>query len=92
MSQIGGDDGTMGGKYAFREAIRAVRLFVEFALADVRAIRDPILRGGRMAEAGQDPETGGWGRLENVRSGTTYAATCALAAAHCRRRGTPKGW
>ncbi|MFK0296923.1 hypothetical protein ACIQU6_41530 [Streptomyces sp. NPDC090442] len=165
LSQIGGDDGTMGGKSAFREAIRAVRLFAEFvaaaepghaddfalddlepelldafeghlarafpkgsgqpykllgtvvrllravhesapdafsaemhgrigftattverltskpldayplpvfermeaaALADVRAIRDRILRGERMAEAGQDPETGGWGRLENV--------------------------
>lgn len=165
LSQIGGDDGTMGGKDAFRDAIRAVRLFAEFvaaaepgqaddfalddiepelldafeghlarafpkgsgqpyqllgtvvrllravhesvpdafsaeihgrigftattverrtskpldayplpvfermeaaALTDVREIRDRLLRGERMAEAGQDPETGGWGRLENV--------------------------
>ncbi|MEU9473457.1 hypothetical protein AB0D78_44310 [Streptomyces avermitilis] len=36
------------------------------ALEDVRAIRDRILRGERLAEQGEDPETGGWGRLENV--------------------------
>ncbi|MET7853514.1 hypothetical protein ABZT48_36145 [Streptomyces avermitilis] len=36
------------------------------ALEDVRAIRDRILRGERLAERGEEPETGGWGRLENV--------------------------
>ncbi|MFE2495648.1 hypothetical protein [Streptomyces scopuliridis] len=36
------------------------------ALADVREIRDRILRGERLAESGQDPHVGGWGRLENV--------------------------
>ncbi|MFJ1639456.1 MULTISPECIES: hypothetical protein [unclassified Streptomyces] len=38
----------------------------EAALADVRAIRDRILRGERLAERGEDPDSGGWGRLENV--------------------------
>lgn len=36
------------------------------ALEDVRAIRDRILRGERIAERGENPETAGWGRLENV--------------------------
>ncbi|OKI26628.1 hypothetical protein A6A28_16795 [Streptomyces sp. CB03578] len=36
------------------------------ALDDVRKIRDRILRGERLAEQGQDPNFGGWGRLENV--------------------------
>jgi len=38
----------------------------EAALADVRAIRDRILEGERLAGAGQDPQQGGWGRLENI--------------------------
>ncbi|MEV8037723.1 site-specific integrase [Streptomyces sp. NPDC086182] len=33
------------------------------ALEDVRAIRDRILCGERLAERGEDPESGGWGRL-----------------------------
>jgi len=36
------------------------------ALRDVRAIRDRILDGERLAQAGQDPQIGGWHRLENV--------------------------
>ncbi|NRQ33908.1 hypothetical protein HII36_18910 [Nonomuraea sp. NN258] len=36
------------------------------ALADVRAIRDRILEGERLAAFGQDPAVGGWHRLENV--------------------------
>ncbi len=44
LSQIGGDDGTMGGKDSFRGAIRAVRLFAEFVAAAWTSRR---LRPGR---------------------------------------------
>lgn len=36
------------------------------ALRDVRAVRDRILAGERLAAAGQDPDVGGWDALENV--------------------------
>lgn len=42
------------------EAIQAA------ALADVRAIRDRIGAGERLAAEGADPQVAGWGRLENV--------------------------
>lgn len=42
------------------EAIQAA------ALADVRAIRDRITNGERLAAAGADPQVAGWARLENV--------------------------
>ncbi|MQA63843.1 MAG: hypothetical protein GEU86_20780 [Actinophytocola sp.] len=42
------------------EAIQAA------ALADVRAIRDRIAAGERLAAAGADPQVAGWARLENV--------------------------
>jgi len=40
--------------------------FEQAAIADVRRIRDRILEGERLAAAGQDPDIGGWHRLENV--------------------------
>jgi hypothetical protein len=55
----------------------------EAALLDVRAIRDRILRGERLAERGEDPETGGWGRLENVL--WHIARNGPISNAHCRR-------
>ncbi|MFD1540187.1 hypothetical protein [Nonomuraea guangzhouensis] len=36
------------------------------ASSDVRAIRDRILEGERLAASGQDPEVGGWRQLENI--------------------------
>lgn len=42
------------------EAIQAA------ALADVRAIRDRIDNGARLAAGGADPQVAGWTRLENV--------------------------
>src|SRR5262249_8489972 len=42
------------------EAIQAA------ALADVRAIRDRITAGERLAAKGTDPQVAGWARLENV--------------------------
>lgn len=36
------------------------------ALQDVRAIRDRILEGERLAAAGEDPRLGGWDKLPNV--------------------------
>ena len=36
------------------------------ALLDVRAVRDRILDSERRAQAGRDPQVGGWDRLENV--------------------------
>ncbi|MGW2160337.1 hypothetical protein [Nonomuraea sp. NPDC001699] len=42
------------------EAIQAA------ALADVRAIRDRILEGERLAKTGQDPDLAGWKQPENA--------------------------
>ncbi|MFE2867865.1 hypothetical protein [Embleya sp. NPDC059259] len=38
----------------------------EAALADVREIHRRITEGERLAGTGEDPRTGGWGRLENA--------------------------
>lgn len=75
--EVFGEDLVVRIGFATREAKRTARpldayppsvfdAIKEAALADVRAIQRRITEGERLAATGQDPDTAGWGQLENL--------------------------